>query len=454
MLIIPEQYGYKEEVEELDFKISDYNTVLSNSKYSKFFIQNKGNKGLCYELDILKDGYKLKTSYFIGVDWIVENKLSIYVQSKVNTNTSEINLIGMLFEALQEPENLKHLDFLCEIHFDKPTIEITQKQDLLSPLLIVQFLTVLKRIVQKGLKKSYYPITENLNSKVKGKILINKTIIKNHSQNKMLNSYCKYDVFGFNSIENKILKKALLFSQKLLKNINSIESKKLEGIFNYILPTFTQIDTNVRVEELKAFKSNPLFKEYDQAIKLAKLILRRYGYNIEVASHQKVKTPPFWIDMSKLFELYVYKKLRDKFPLKNEVIYHKKFNYQEPDYILNSKDGKYKMVIEAKYKPSYKDHNINKEDARQVSGYARLKKVYDELKIENTREIIDCLIIYSDQSVKETDIETISLKENSDPNYIGLFKKGISLPIIQKMICNIHPQKHPCVSLSIVDKKS
>ena len=321
MIIVGEQYGYKKP-KALDKDISKHHPILNKQPYSKEFKQKK-NKSVCFQIDYNKitDDYEFQTSYFVGVDWIVENELSIYIEPKVNKNNIEVSYLEMLLEALKETENLNHLDHLCEIYFDKPTITIDQKQDLLSPLLVVQYLHLLKRIVQKGLKKTYYPVVKNLNAKVKGKILVNATIKNNHTKSKILYSYCKYEEFGLNSIENKVLKKALLFSQKAIQNFRSVDTSALNSLFNYIQPAFIQVDNEVQVEELKTIKPNPLYKEYEQALKLAKLILKRYSYTISEINPTKIQTPPFWIDMSKLFELYVFAKLKQRFPEKNEVIY-------------------------------------------------------------------------------------------------------------------------------------
>ena len=393
MIIVGEQYGYKKP-KALDKDISKHHPILNKQPYSKEFKQKK-NKSVCFQIDYNKitDDYEFQTSYFVGVDWIVENELSIYIEPKVNKNNIEVSYLEMLLEALKETENLNHLDHLCEIYFDKPTITIDQKQDLLSPLLVVQYLHLLKRIVQKGLKKTYYPVVKNLNAKVKGKILVNATIKNNHTKSKILYSYCKYEEFGLNSIENKVLKKALLFSQKAIQNFRSVDTSALNSLFNYIQPAFIQVDNEVQVEELKTIKPNPLYKEYEQALKLAKLILKRYSYTISEINPTKIQTPPFWIDMSKLFELYVFAKLKQRFPEKNEVIYHKNINYLELDFLINSKRENIFMVVDAKYKPQYTDRKINKEDIRQVAGYARLKEVYDILKVDYNKNI-DCLIIY------------------------------------------------------------
>ncbi len=89
------------------------------------------------------------------------------------------------------------------------------------------------------------------------------------------------------------------------------------------------------------------------------------------------------------------------------------------------------MVVDAKYKNRYIKEGIGKDDARQISGYARLKSVYKELNIDNTREIIDCLIIYPNQNLSECFYFANQIN-NSYNNYVHLYKAGIKLPIVLK----------------------
>ncbi len=427
MIIIKEQYGYKNP-KSIEYDLSGYTTIESHKKLFK----QKKSDGCCYEVTKTSKGLNIEASYFVGVDWFVENKLPIYIQPKLNKDKSEVNYVRMLFDALQEPENFNHLDHLCEINFEKPSIKIDQTQDLLSPLLVIQYLQLLRRIVQKGLKKAYYPVTKNLNARVKGKILVNTTIKNNHAKNKMLYSYCKYDEFGINTIENKVLKKALLFSQKAIQNINGINPEQLQGLFNYIQPAFYAVNEEVEIEELKTIKPNTLYKEYQQALKLAKFILKRYGYTISTVQPVEIQTPPFWIDMSKLFELYVFAKLKELFPSKGEVEYHIKTNRQELDFIINSKVKELKIVVDAKYKPQYKYGNISKEDIRQVSGYARMKSIYKELQMEDSHDqVIDCLIIYSDQKAGRKDFINDGFELVPEDKYVKFYKIGIELPIVK-----------------------
>jgi len=244
----------------------------------------------------------------------------------------------------------------------------------------------------------------------------------------MLFNYCQYTEFGINSIENKILKKALAFSIAAMQNIIGIEMSALNSFVNYIQPAFANVDSEVNIEELKNIKPNKFYREYEQALKFAKYILKRYGYNISSASSTIINTPPFWIDMSKLFELYVFSKLKERFADHKEVTYHKTFNYLEPDFIVKTNDGVTKMVVDAKYKPQYQDGKINTEDIRQVSGYARLKKVYDFLNFKDDK-IIDCLIIYSNQNANRKDFKGDNFKLEEEKEYKRFFKIGIELPI-------------------------
>jgi len=428
MIVLSEQYGYKNPRSIDD--IERFAAALKNRAYRKT-IQGKKNNANCFDILYIENEtnpYRFETSYFVGVDWIVENELPIYVKPKLDDDISEVNYVKMLFDVLKEPENYNHLDQLCEINFEKPSIAIEQKQDLLTPLLLIQYINLLKKIVQKGLKKSYYSVTKNLNAKVKGKILINETIKKNHFNNKMLYSYCQYSEFGINSIENKVLKKALAFSIASMQNFKGIEISALNGLVNYIQPAFVNVDNEVNIEELKSIKPNKLYKEYEQALKFAKHILKRYGYNISTANSTIIKTPPFWIDMSKLFELYVFSKLKERFPQHEEVTYHKYFNFLQPDFIIKSKDKLTKMVVDAKYKPQYQNGNINTEDIRQISGYARLNKVYIFLDFEDDK-IIDCLVVYSNQTANRKDFKGDNFKIEEEKEYNRFFKIGIELPV-------------------------
>jgi len=428
MMELWEQFGYKEGATLEDLIDPNFLPVMKSEGVRRF--SKKKEDGLCFKFWKVdnQDYFRFQTSYFVGVDWIEEGK-PIYVAPKQNKYDVEIDYLKMLMDALEEHSDSKHLEELFEVDFEKPFIQIQQSQDLLTPLLIYQYLNLLKRIVKKGLRKSYYKVDRNLNARVKGKVLINQTIKQNLVKSKITSTVCRFEEFGINSVENKVLKKALEFSKSVLSSYKS-QLPNASSICAYIEPAFQLVNSEVNILDLKHIKPNPLFPEYEQALKLAKIILKKYGYSISKTTENKIETPPFWIDMSKLFELYVYSKLIKEFPLPGEVLYHKKYNRQEPDFILNSQDGEFKMVVDAKYKPKYENNNISTEDIRQISGYARMIKIYNDLKIKDYSKVISCLVIYSHQSALE-DLNKATFKENAEQEYVEFYKVGIRLPEIE-----------------------
>jgi 5-methylcytosine-specific restriction enzyme subunit McrC len=383
------------------------------------FKNRRGEDSTCFE--IYDDGIRrLRLSYYIGLDWINQTN-AIYVQPKVNTDNTKIDYLAMLCSCLKHPDVVGETENLYQINFGQPHIEIEQNKDLLTPLLIVHFLQVTRIIVKKGLKKGYYPVEENLNARLKGKVLTSKNLRTNIFKNQPLKTLCAYNEFGFNTLENRLIKKTLKFIQRYSAQQPSLKNDVAE-LLKFCLAPFDFVNENIELNAIKATHVNPLFKEYSVAVKLAKFILKRFGYNINtINDNEKVSMPPFWIDMSRLFELYVLGKLKDRF--RDGVKYQFTRRWNELDYLINTAD--YKMIVDAKYKLKY-GHTYIIDDIRQVSGYARLRAVSEELG-KSDNEVIDCLIIYPNQdSSNELPRELLSVPING---FNRFFKIAIQLPI-------------------------
>ena len=369
----------------------------------------------------------LQAGYYVGILWLIKQQKYVYIAPKMNCREDrvEIDFLKMLLDIYTADIEMKHTQDLIKIYWKEPQITIEQQKDFLTPFLVIQFLQLLKRIVRKGLKKSYYKEEENLCSRIKGKIQIGKHLKQNVFKNKLTSHICQYQAFGVDSIENRFLKKVLQFVISF-KNTHSTlfagNEAAIDELITYCTPHFELISEEFNIESLKNITINPFFKEYKEAIEIGKHILKRFSYNITEATQQKVAIPPFWIDMPKLFELYVYKRLQEQFG-REAVTYHLTADYTELDFLLNTPD--YKMVIDAKYKTIYEDSRVI-DDIRQVSGYARLEKVYKKLKIEEDR-LIDCLIIYPTLE-QNADFNITDKKEI--PEYKGIYKLSISVPLV------------------------
>lgn len=445
--------------EHATFYLSEIEGLNESEVHSKKF----GNRTdvFCYRKFADGTTAKMETSYFIGVDWLVEGRHAIVVAPKLDTRPPDfdarvkdgeieldegkeeaskvqqaiaVDYFAMLQQCLHTDYLYEEVDNLVQINWKAKEILIPQSQDWLSPLLIVKFLHVLKSIVRKGLKKGYYPITQNLNGKIKGKILIGQNIRQNIVKNRFAKTTCQYEEYSIDNAENRLLHKAFRFAASYLENFKAVYkggSHYFTELVNYCRPAFEMVGTEIQVSEIKQFKPNPFFKEYSEGIHLAKLILKRYAYTISNTTLETVSTPPYWIDMPKLFELYVYQFLKAKFPAKDAVKYQFSTYGNALDFLVNDEVTNTKMVVDAKYKPSYM-YSVTHLDIRQVSGYARLEKVYCSLKADRD-EIIKCLIVYPDifngydvDGFKNIALDNASFLVKA---YRKVFKVGITLPI-------------------------
>ncbi|SHK75351.1 5-methylcytosine restriction system specificity protein McrC [Chryseobacterium polytrichastri] len=442
--------------------------------FPRIFKKERGKDYSCFNCKIYDDEIILNSDYFVGIDWLTNDRF-IYVEPKLNFSVSttfekaiedgeenssdqevetfnveakekvetengigEVDVIAMLMTIISKSEVAQESDNLLLIDWDKPEIPIMQNQDLLTPFLVVKFLNLLQDIARKGLKKSYYKVQENLRNRVKGKILVGQQIKQNVFKNRFTNTVCEYQVFGEDSVENRFLKKVFLFCTQYVEN-NEYYFKKdndISWMVNYIRPIFEHISSEADIQEVKYLKHNPFFKEYKEAINIGQQILKRFSYNITKTTSEKISTPPFWIDMPKMFELYVYAKLLSD----NPELSSTNFNYQfathgnSLDFLISIND--HNIVVDTKYKLKYNYSQIH-DDIRQVAGYARLNKVREEVGLnKDNNEEIPCLIIYPKPIQSNADekgllrIENL-LKTEISP-YHKVYKVGVSLPLLNQ----------------------
>ncbi|CAM4223830.1 5-methylcytosine restriction system specificity protein McrC [Psychrobacter arenosus] len=402
---------------------------------SDIFFQDDEKNERCIQVIYGKDSLALKMSYFIGADWLVKNQQAIYVAPKISESDKQVDYLGMLHSCLTHDTIAKNTKDLYHIKLNEPFIEIDQQMDLLTPLLIIQFLRILKSVVKKGLKQSYYKVERNLNSRIKGKVLIAQNIKKNVVRNKVTNTVCSYEEFGFDSIENRVLKHTLSFVRRYLSQYPEYLGS-MRYLIDYCIPAFESVSDKVNLYELKTVKRNSFYKEYQEALKLSKIILKRFGYHISEIDHNNVENisvPPFWIDMSKLFELYILGLLKDKYG--DKILFQAKGSYGNPDYLLI--DDMQPLIIDAKYRPTYQqDKNLSYiiEDIRQISGYARDVGILDKLGYHTVEEqsssVVSCVVIYTDQDEGDKLPNSLTAGK-SIKGFTKFYKVPISVPVLK-----------------------
>lgn len=334
----------------------------------------------------------LTASYYIGAAWLVERELPIIVLPKI----PNIDYTEMFITALSaKPKDKEEYFSKCySIDFEQPPIETTENLCQLTPLLLIHYITLTERLVKNGLKRDYVTITENLKHCIKGHLVMSQQVKKNIIYQRKERNVCTYQIYTTDIPVNRLLKRALLFAQSMLLRL--LPSNKhtigLQSRINKIMPAFSDVSDYIEVSAIKHCEGSKLFKCYALAIKVAKDILQRYDYSLSNISNDNHQTPCFWIDMSRLFELYVYSKLHQAY---QDNILFQVHGYQKTavDFIHIGEQ----LIIDAKYKPRYEESRYAEiADIREISGYSRdlsILKNFGSDFVESNEEV-KCLIIY------------------------------------------------------------
>ena len=371
------------------------------------------------------DGYWW-SSYYIGITEI--NGQHIEVLPKLE-NLDFMSLFS--FALLYQPSS-EYFSSCYDINWEREIFASTELYNILTPLLVMQYLNILDKLVGKGLKSDYITIEENLHSKIRGKLRPIANWRKNELKKKEDYFYCQYQVFSANIPVNRLLKKALDISLLLLGNVRS-RSNNMTGLTFLssklkLIEAFKNIDSNVRLESVRNYKFNKLNMYYSDAIKLAKCIIRHQDNALTDGSGKK-KIPLFWIDMSRLYEVYVLGILQTHYP--DKILFQVKGSYGTQCDYLHIGEG---IVLDAKYKLWYSSHNGRRShvdsmiaDIREISAYARDERFLSLMNNDVSTPI--CIIIHPDEET--TDLGTVlsdSVNNNKVEGYRDFYRLSIDLP--------------------------
>ena len=366
------------------------------------------------------------SSYYIGLSEI--NGQHIQVLPKLE-NLDFMSLFS--FALLYQPSS-EYFSSCYDINWEKEIYASTELYNILTPLLVMQYLNILDKLVGKGLKRDYITIEENLHSKIRGKLRPIANWRKNEIKKKEDYFFCQYQVFSANIPVNRLLKKALDISLLLLGNVRS-RSRNMTGLAFLsskmkLIEAFKNIDSNVRLESIRNYKFDKLNMYYSEAIKLAKCIIRHQDNALTDGSGKK-KVPLFWIDMSRLYEVYVLGILQTHYP--NNILFQVKGSYGTQCDYLHIGEG---IVLDAKYKLWYSSYNGRRghvdsmiADIREISAYARDERFLNLMN--NNVSTPKCVIIHPDEETTNLGaVLSDSVKNNKVEGYRDFYRLSIDLP--------------------------
>ena len=374
-------------------------------------------------------------SYMIGAEWI-DDKEALVVTTK--KGMEKIDFLTMFMTYFTSDLSVEAFSEIYNIDCEAPTIHAPSLKGVLSPLIVLHFLGVVSRI--RSLKKGYVHYRENL-KKVKGHIQVMKNERKNIAVKRFDRVFCDYDEYTANIPENRLIKKALLFSKQILMHIieKHQSGTKAKIMLSRALAMFENVSEDVQTRDVRQIKGNKLFSEYNEAIRLAKLILQQYDYSISKVSMEEENISPFTLDMSLLYEHYVYGLLREAYGKRISYQYKGETGY--PDFLYCSSG--FRAILDTKYIPKYEAALLDNYVIRQLSGYSRdlpiLKKLgYKDIDEESPVPNVPCIIIYpkDGDDVKNPfkNSELKDLCEKPVRKLARFYKICIPLPVMESKI--------------------
>lgn len=387
-------------------------------------------------LGIASNSETLEAAYYIGATWIQENKIAAIVKPKIQN----IDYLKMFADALAV-DTEKESDYFSKcygIDFDKPAIDVETSFNIITPLILIHYISVLNKLTKNGLKKGYVYREENLQSKVKGHLLFQNHLRKNVIYKREDKAFCGFQEYTVDIPENRLLKKALIFTNIAINNYESLTKQsvfeKIRNSINHELSIFSNVSEEIEISEVQSMGFNKLFAGYKEAVSLAKTILRKFDYSLQNTEEKETKTLPFWIDMPRLYELYVYNYLNKYYP--NQVMFQVDgYMGTAADYIIKDKG----IILDAKYKPRYENGNGGIiPDIREMSGYARDERILRNFDNPYASEV-PCIILYPScydemDKVEEEGTDKFEgelSKARKIRPYRDFYKMRIDLPIIK-----------------------
>jgi 5-methylcytosine-specific restriction enzyme subunit McrC len=338
-----QKYEYEElRVNEESFTENHFNSLVKfNDRHkSKYFT-------ICHK--------KIKFSNYVGLIKIGNFTIEILPKADKNAGEDEQDkwhdaLIQMLRIAgeidLKEYNNAN-----LELHHGS-----------LFDIYISMFLSEFENLIHNGLQKKYRLIQEN--TKIfKGKLLLN-----NHLRENIIHKerfYNEFDAYDYDNKLNQILFCALNILCGF--TLNS-EFKNRIACIKMILPEISL--KKITEKDFLNLSYNRSFKNYEYALRLAKLIILNFNPGIKSGSENVMA---FLFDMNLLFEKFVYKLLKRREDGSYQVKYQKGTQFWntkllKPDIVFTYLKSKKSVTIDTKWKLP-KDNSPSDQDLKQMYVY-------------------------------------------------------------------------------------
>ena len=353
----------------------------------------------------------IKPQNYVGVINI-DNKVQIEILPKIDIGDPKIGIGN--YDELRKLF-LKMLYSLKE--FKGKSFKNAQLNDSKLPIyevFIQMYLNEVQELLKKGLKSDYLTIEGNLTF-FKGKFLINQHLKHNIIFKDRF--YMAYDEFHINRPENRLIKTTLLKLNKISSNgKNQLLAKRLLAEFEMV----NQSTNNDK--DFSLVKKDRNAQAYQSLMTWSQIFLKNKSFSTFKGT-ENVNALLF--PMEKIFEAYVAKQLKIKFPEWNvETQKDDKYLFDNPKTfglnpdIYMSKGGS-AIVLDTKWKKLIRNSNnygISQSDMYQMYAYAYKYDVENIVLIYPKHKEISFIKKNENGTEVEKDYTTYIQKQNNDHN--------------------------------------
>ncbi len=335
-------------------------TILEEDKELEEFLKNK-------EIEIIqtKKGLRIKAGRYIGTAEFTNFILT------VNPKFTQLKNIGRLIDYGYNIKDEDIRDFEIKFHEEK-----NQPME----IIIILFVNLSKKLLRKGLVKSYV-VQQTTLPYLRGKLLLQQQI-KNDAKFS-LNFFCGYDEFTENNLENQIV---LYCLDRCYHLTESTERKKS------IRKLIHQMDSDVVLkpvfrEDIGKIQYTRINYHYKKPHILAELILRHLGV-FDFKKQQTSFIVPYFVPMFQVFEDFLTQLFREYYslPVDDQVATNSWYLDDHPKSIRpdiisyenkRRKKGQEVSIIDAKYMDDIKEGEMYQiafylNDYKKKFGYAIL----------------------------------------------------------------------------------
>lgn len=372
-------------------------------------------------LGIVYDGDSLRASMYVGAQWLVRGPES-RVAAVVEPKYADVDYVAMLLGALEvDGEEAEYFSRYYDIDFDSPAIECPQVAGTLTPLVVMHYMAVMKALVAKGLRRRYVQREENLNAKIKGHLIVAEHLRRNEIGCRRERVYCRYTEFSADTAENRMLKRALVLCRCYM-----VSSRAFAGhgavvmLCSRMLGAFAGVGDGFTPADVRTAASGKIYREYAAALRLADMILRYFDNSPAHTGDVRASAPPFWIDMPRLYELYVLGRLRE---VSEARVLFQLAGYKAgnvADFVVREQ----KLILDAKYKKLY-EATFDHADIMELSCYARDERLLPELPEDYAPR---CIIIYPGADDELCADRPLDCQGRKIAGYRNFYRLSVPLP--------------------------